>query len=186
MREVVIKTFSKQKGDYSVRLGNGTEHRFKSEKAVKKFLAYTNRFLSEVAFQCNSILIRLYQHGREVYLNSPDFNHIQFRDSVDLLEHFIKQAYDRAGWKEGNLYVFIDLIKFCFNSKQLIKMLSNVSRVKSSDTIRRHTLDLMFSEVQSVFIKVNNYGEADCFTTFDTSSIENIADVVVSTKLRVA
>ncbi|MCW5910979.1 MAG: hypothetical protein KIT62_07890 [Cyclobacteriaceae bacterium] len=74
MREIVIKSFSREKSEYVVQLGNGTTFRFKSEKATKKFLADTNRFLSEAAFQLNQVLTELYKHSREIWLVAPDFN----------------------------------------------------------------------------------------------------------------
>ncbi len=182
MREVLIKTFTKENGEYIVQLGNGTIHKFKSEKATKKFLADTNRFLTEFTYRCNSILIELYQHGREIWLIQPDCKAIDHSS----LEHFIKQAYDRSTWKEGNYFTFIDLKKFCDHSKALIKSYRNTGRISSTDTIRRHRLDHLFSQVQDLHIKLINYGEADCFGKFDTSKIEHLRDTISISKLRVA
>jgi hypothetical protein len=181
MREVLIKTFTRENKEFVVRLGNGTIHKFKSEKATKKFIADTNRFLTEFTFRCNSILIEIYQHGREIWLIAPEFKSPHDHES---LEHFIKQTYERASWKEGNYFVFIDLRKFCDQAKATIKAYRNVGRVVDNDTIRRHRLDHLFSQVQELNMKLLNYGEADCFGTFSTSTIEDVVDTV--SKLRVA
>jgi hypothetical protein len=181
MREVIIKTFYREDGEYVVRFGNGTLHKFKSEKATKKFLADTNRFLSEFTYRCNSILTELYQHGREIWLISPDFKNPK---DHELLEHFIKQVYDRSCWKEGNYFTFIDLRKFCEHAKSIIKTYRNVGRVSKIDTIRRYRLDDLFSRVQGLQIKLLNYGEAECFGMFSVAHIEDVSDV--ATKLRVA
>lgn len=183
MREIVIKTFVREKSEYVVRLGNGTAFRFKSEKAAKKFLADTNRFLSEVAFQLNHVLTELYQHSREIWLVAPDFNLAAAQSEILLLEHFIKQSYARADWKQGNFFVFIDLLKFCDHAKVLIKSLRNVKRISQADTIRRHRLDCVFDQVQTVYIKLINYGQSACFEMFDTSKIEYVSGVVTNLKV---
>jgi len=181
MREVLIKTFYRENSEYVVRLGNGTIHKFKSEKATKKFLADTNRFLTEFTYRCNSILIELYQHEREIWLIAPDFKVVVDHTS---LEHYIKQVYARAMWKDGNYFAFIDLKKFCEFAKQAIKSYRNAGRVASTDTIRRHRLDHLFSQVQDLQIKLLNYGEAECFGTFATSRFEDMSEL--KSKLKVA
>jgi hypothetical protein len=187
MREIVIKSFTRDKSDYVVRLGNGTAFRFKSEKATKKFLADTNRFLSELAFQSNQVLTELYQHSREIWLVAPDFNLASAQSEIMLLEHFIKQSYSRADWKQGNYYVFIDLNKFCDHAKSLIKKLRNVKRVAQTDTIRRHRLNCLFDQVQAIYIRLINYGQSACFEMFDTSKIKHLTDVIDTTSnLKVA
>lgn len=181
MREVLIKTFNREQGEYIVRLGNGTLHKFKSEKATKKFLADTNRFLTEFTYRCNSILVELYQHGREIWLIAPDFRSPIAHQS---LEHFVKQVYERSDWAAGNYFSFIDLRKFCDHAKSTIKVYRNVGRVATTD--RRHRLDCLFSQVQDLQIRLMNYGEAQCFSTFSTSTIEQISDTVENSKLRIA
>jgi hypothetical protein len=187
MREIVIKTLYREKAEYVVRLGNGTCFKFRSEKAAKRFLADTNRFLSEISFRLNQILIELYQHSREVWLVAPGFRITEVQSEISSLEHLLKQSYDRAGWKSGNYFVFIDLLKFCHRSKALVKILLNVKRISQADTIRRHRLNLLFDQVQECFLKLVNYGQADAFELFDTSKIEHVADVIdFKTNLRVA
>jgi hypothetical protein len=187
MREIVIKTYYREKSEYVVRLGNGTCFKFRSEKATKRFLADTNRFLSETAFRLNQVLVELYQHGREVWLVAPDFKITAVQSEISSLEHNLKQAYDRAGWKSGNYFVFIDLLKFCHRSKALIKVLLNVKKISQADTIRRHRLNLLFDQVQHSYLKLVNYGQADAFELFDTSKIEHVSDVIdFRTNLKVA
>jgi len=185
MREVLIKTFYRVSGEYEVRLGNGTVYRFKSEKATKKFLADTNRFLSDVTFQLNNCLSEIYAHSREVWIVSTD--HKLFHDEISMLEHFVKQAYDRAGFANGNYFVFIDLKKFCDSSKSIIKSLLSVKYVRQTDTVRKYKLNCLFDQVQSIHLRLLNYGQSQCFQTFSTDRIEDLSSAIDDkTKLRIA
>lgn len=184
MREIVIKTVEKEKGFHVIRLGNGTIHRFSSIRAARKFLAETNRFLTETLFKLNEVLSELYQHGREVWINSDEIRGAdKFEIRFRTLEHYLKQSYMRACWAAGNYFVFIDLQKFCEQAKSLVKFLLQVKHVQQTDTIRRHKLDKVFSEVHGYEMQLLNYGQLQAYELFSTSKLNDIDDLSYSPKI---
>jgi hypothetical protein len=189
MREIVIKTVTKEEGYHIVRLGNGTVHRFTSDKAARKFLADTNRFLTGLLFNLNSALADIYIHGRELWIITDE---VQERDHVNeqisALEFYLKQSIIRAPYKSGNYLAVIDLRKFCEHAKKLIKYLLNIKYVRQTDTLRKHKLENLFNQVHGYEMQLMNYGQLQAYAHFNTSAIEQLPfDFATSkTQLKIA
>lgn len=189
MREIVIKTVYREHGSHVVRLGNGTIHKFTSEKSARKFLAETNRFLTAKFFESNQILSELYSHVREIWIISPEIKERhQLDDQVHVLEATLKRSYSRSSWAAGNYFTFIDHTKFCQFAKVLIKFLRNVRHVSQTDTLRRHRLDRLFDQVHGIEMQLMNYGQLQAYEHFSTSKLNDINDTSYSerTHLRIA
>lgn len=186
MKEIIIKTVEKDKSWHIVRLGNGTEHRFPSIKQSRKFLADTNRFLTSVTFNLNATLIQLYTHGRELWIINEDVSYSQIKDRFATLEHFLKQAWVRASFRDGNYFSFIDLKKYCEHAKDLIKYFKHIPSVGRADTLRRHQLDSIYDQINSTQMQLQNYGNREAYNLFNVSRIEMISDYADSTALKIA
>lgn len=177
MKQIKLTAFSKYKTCYQVGLGNGTVHKFSNQKATQKFLVDTGKFLTTVLFTCNDILIELHSQCRELWLLSNKLSEdAQIKREIETLEHLLTLTIRRCDWDNGPYYVFIDLEKFCFFSKRLIKTLLSISTVQSTDTLRRYRLDSLFTKIYSEERKLNDYGQFEAAQIIDVSSYKMQAE----------
>jgi hypothetical protein len=171
MKKISITAFSKYKTCYQVGLGNGTVHKFTNLKTTQKFLVDTSKFLTAVLCACNDIFIELHTQCRELWLLSNKLNEdAQIRKELETLEHLLTLTVRRCEWENGPYYSFIDLEKFCFFSKRLIKTLQSVSTVQHTDTLRRYRLESIFSKIYSEERKLHDYGQIEAAQIIDVSS----------------
>lgn len=183
MREIVIKTVYREDGFHVVRLGNGTVHRFKSEKSARKFLADTNRFLTSRLFELNQVLADLYRHGREIWIISGEVRESdQLEQTFAALADLLKRSYFCSGWSAGNYFTFINLRKFCERSKSLIKFFLSIRYVRQTDTLRRHQLEHLFSQIHGIEMQLLNYGQVEAFELFSIDKLSHIDDLSFSAR----
>lgn len=184
MKTVSIHTFVKSKNGYEVYLGNGTVHRFTSQKATSNFISHTNKFLNQELFTLNHILGEVYTHSRELWILSttPDFDR-KLKTYIEHIEHFINGAEKRSALKNGNYYVFIDLKKACEVFKVLIKHLQSFKVIQTTDTLRRHKLADLFHRVHLEAQRIQDYGQSEAFGFCDTSTIEDQSALTYSLKI---
>ena len=170
MKQIRITNVSLTKDIYEVWLGNGTVHAFKNLKAANKFLVETSKFLTNCLFTCNDSLNELHTQARELWLLSDDpHTDRTVKSELENLSHFLSLSVSRAGWKNGNFYAFIDLQKFCFTGKRLVKTLQNIGTVKSTDTLRRYRLDAIFQKLHAEENKILNFGQLEAVKLFDAT-----------------
>jgi hypothetical protein len=178
MREIIIKTVYREDGFHVVRLGNGTVHKFPSVKSARKFLATTNRFLTDRFFELNQVLSELYTHSREIWIISKEVREAdQLESQVHGLEQILKRSHFRSSYAAGNYFTFIDLRKFCEHSKSLIKFFNSLRHIRQTDTLRRHRLNGLFDQLQRIQMQLLSYGQSEAHMLFDTDRLAHINDL---------
>ncbi len=68
MKKIVLKQFCKEENDtYSVRLGNGTAHSFRSTRQANQFLKDTSKFLTVHYFAVHATYMDVWQEYQRVW-----------------------------------------------------------------------------------------------------------------------
>jgi len=155
MKTVKIKHYTENKNGYTVAIGNGITKDFVNKKHCLKFLADTNRFLTNKLHEVNFILSDLqvmYRRNWFYFDNLKSaaaemyslericiFNLSGIEEKMDLL-------VSRSGYENGNHFVFSHFRSIFSLLIDTIKILQKL-QLKKSSAVEVHKLEVLYIRV---------------------------------------
>jgi len=167
MKKVELKNITKSSNQYSVYLGNGTAHKFSSNRNALQFLNITNRFLTQRLYDARELYSSVwnkYQHQWGYFSHNKKSMDSELRETDRLCHQLLtgcddsfNQVVIHCGLTNGNYFVFIKLNNIIDNLSETIRHLSNMSR-KQSATAELYCYDNLFKRLQNLKSELSNYG----------------------------
>jgi hypothetical protein len=164
MKRIRLTHFTSDESRYVITLGNSAHHVFKSRKHLDKFLAKTNKFLTEKLNELNFLYIDIFSIHRRNWTyflhdkkNCSANNYDSDRKCNEFIAHIsylLEKAHLRSHHKSGPVMVFKDLfnvIDYSIQTLILIRTMIKDKSIKSSiDEInfKIKAVNLIKSELQ--------------------------------------
>lgn len=160
MQKIKLIEITPGDGFYSVYLGNGTTHKFKSEKQARAFLAAAGKFLTSQLYNLHDIYGAILQKYNDcwAYMDRDAIKARKLREELQLCETSFERAVLRCGLKDGNAWAFIHLNHSIVNLKNVVKVLER-ENFKRSLAHQRYQLDNLFTRLQLVKNDLTTYGQ---------------------------
>lgn len=145
-----------------VYLGNGSKRSFTNKKHLTKFLAETNEFMKQNLFELNRIYAEIFAEYRKIwfYFDAADLKSVSQRFDDDLI--FVNKSFnmmvERAGWTNGNHFVFKDFYYIIIKFTEIVNTMIEVQRSKSN-YVEKRNLEVITSRLQDMKNKIENYAK---------------------------
>jgi hypothetical protein len=175
MKKVDLLNFTHDREGYKVCLGNGTIHYFSNEKAVKKFLVDTNKFLTRQLYDVRSIYIStwtIYQNNWCYFKHDKATMGIQqyvddrtlAADLAQCQENF-NYVISRCQYTNGNHFTFRHLLQSIELLKHCIKVLDQLF-AKKSNAMDTYANQSLFRRLLQAETEINQYGQLEARAFF--------------------
>lgn len=178
MKSVNLSVFTLTKDKkYEIRLGNGTVHVFSTQIQIKKFLAETNRILSEILFQLNDVLTETMRLNREIWLLSkkiPEDNLNTTRlTQVEFHLNSIWGLSNTPYHKTASVLIYGRFEKAIRLLKKILKGYQAIY-IKRSDTITRKKIDGLFKSLLIAEREIREYGQEGAYSLIDDPRFDEV------------
>lgn len=173
MRSIQIGTdeIGKTLEGYAIRLGNGTQHEFKNNKAAIKFVVQTNKFLTQKYFDLNLLYAELQGKVLEVWLYLLDSRFEKLQRLSSDAGYILHMAHYHSRRFEGNHWAFIDLRKIANYIQEIAILLKEADKGKTN-TFNLYNLNSIIERANLILADLNSYGRLKAVAMFDIQNIE--------------
>jgi hypothetical protein len=176
MKRISLKNINTSQKTYTVFLGNGTTHSFKSERSAQDFINKTNKFLTEHLHEIHAIYSSvsiLLNHNWFYFQNDKNTRkaHLyQFErdcnNNIDSIRATLNRIVDHSHFTNGNYTTFIDLLRASNYLQDTIKIL-NVINKNRSNTNALYEYKSLFNRLIQLDNSLKNYSQFQSVKSFD-------------------
>lgn len=157
MNSIKIRVYTKTETGYKVILGNGSVSYFTKITETRKFIADTNRFLTDQLFYLNELYTKTYNLYRVIWMIEDKYGNIlTIEEKLDSANRCLTKAYRRSNFKDGNELVFINMIKAIRFLKEVLEN-ERIIFKKRSDTYNIYRIDTIEENINRVNLQLKNY-----------------------------
>jgi hypothetical protein len=179
MKKICLKSIGDSK-DYSIYLGNGTRHNFKSKRAASDFITTTSKFLTEHLHELHAIYsdISIKYNNNWFYFDNDKSKNLaqlyQFERDVNqnigAILNIFNISVRHANFTNGNYTTFSDFRKISNYLKDTIKILNHINEVRSN-TVELYHYKTLFNRLMVLDNNLQNYGQFGSISSFEVPNV---------------
>lgn len=176
MKKISITQVNRVDKIYTIFLGNGTTHQFKSERSAQDFLNKTNKFLTEHLHELHAIYSDVatklnhnwfyFNHDKNTRKASLFQSERDCNANMDAIRDILNKTVIQSHFTNGNIIVFIDFQKVSNYLKDTIKLLNDLNK-KRSNTNALYEYKSLFNRLIQLDNSLTNYSQFQSIKSFE-------------------